>query len=197
MRTTIPTVRVAEITMRNLMGGQDTGTPDIRDFLSRAEVLSASGLNVLVSDYSEFYRLAGYLRRQTVKPIALAMGSVSLPDIFDPNFYKDLDGGLLESLGRLFRGDLTLFVYPYLNRKTGELISVENLELPPDRKPLYDFLVRAGRIVVPTNHNPEFLSIDSRAVLKMIAAGENAWEKMVPEPVVQLIRERRLFNCKW
>ncbi|HEY3787562.1 MAG TPA: hypothetical protein VGL71_01850 [Urbifossiella sp.] len=192
-----PIIRVAEITMRNLMGGKDTGTPDIRDFLSRAEVLTASGLNVMVSDYSEFYRLAGYLRRQTVKPVGLAMGAMTLPEIFDPNYYTDLDGGLLESLGRLFRGDLTLFVYPYLNKTTGELITVANLELPPDRKPLYDFAVRAGLIVELSNHNADCLTIDSREVLRMIAAGEEAWENMVPEPVVQLIRERRLFNCKW
>jgi hypothetical protein len=192
-----PIVKVAEITMRNLMDGKDKGTLDIRDFLSRADVPRAAGLNVMVSDYSEFYRLAGYLRRQTVKAIALAMGTVTLPDIFDPSYYTDLEGGLLESLGRLFRGELTLFVYPFLNRTTGELMTVENLDLPPDRKPLFDFAVRAGRIVGLTNHNPEYLAIDSRAVLKMIASGDHTWEKMVPEPVVQLIRERRLFHCKW
>jgi hypothetical protein len=190
-------VKVAEITMKNLMGEKETGTPDVRDFLSRAEVLAASGLNVLVSDYWEFFKLAGYLRRQTVKPVGLAMGTVTLPEIFDPKYYTDLDGGLLESLGRLFRGELTLFVYPFLNRKTGELMTVDNLELPPDRKPLYDFAVRAGRIVGLTNHNSDCLAIDSRDVLRMIAAGDEAWESMVPEPVVQLIRERRLFNCKW
>ena len=190
-------VKVAEITMRNLLEGKETGTPDIQDFLSRADVLRASGLTVMISDYSEFYRLAGYLRRQTVKPIALVMGTVTLPEIFDPSYYTTLDGGLLESLGRLFRGDLTLFVYPFTNRATGELMTVENLDLPPDRKPLFDFAVRAGRIVGLTNHNPDYLTIDSRTVLELIASGNPTWEKMVPEPVVQLIRERRLFNCRW
>jgi len=190
-------VSIAEITMRNLMGSTGTtGTPDIRDFLSRADVLSASGLNVLVSDYSEFHRLAGYLRRQTAKPIGLAMGTVTLPEIFDPSYYTDLDGGLLEALGRLFRGDISLFVYPFVSRSTGELMTVENLELPPDRKPLYDFAVRAGRIVSIDNHNPDCLRIDSREVLRMIAVGNPLWEQMVPETVVKLIRERGLFGCK-
>ncbi|HXD85441.1 MAG TPA: hypothetical protein VN641_03040 [Urbifossiella sp.] len=192
-----PVIKVAEITMKNLMVGKETGTPDIRDFLSRAEVLAASGLNVLVSDYWEFFRLAAYLRRQTVKPVGLAMGTGTLPEIFDPGYYTDLDGGLLESLGRLFRGDMTLFVYPFLDKKTGNLMTVENLDLPPDRKPLYDYAVRVGRIVGLTNYNADCLNIDSRDVLRMIAAGDEAWENMVPEPVVQLIRERRLFNCKW
>jgi len=189
-------VKVAEITMHNLMGGKDTGTPDIRDFLSRADVLSASGLNVLVSDYSEFFRVAEYLRRQTVKPIGLAMGTVTLPEIFDPTYYTKLDGGLLEALGRLFRGDVWLFIYPYVNRTTGELMTVGNLDLPPDRKPLYEYAVRAGRIVQLENHNPDCLKIDSRNVLKLIASGDPAWEKMVPEGVVKLIRERGLFGCR-
>ena len=188
-------VNVAEITMHNLRAGKDAGTPDIHDFLNRADVLSASGLNVMVSDYSEYYRLATYLRKQTVKPIGLAMGVAAVPAIFDPSYYTSLDGGLLEALGRLFRGDTRLFVYPYVDRSTGNLMTVDNLDLPPDRKPLYDFGVRANRIVRIDNHNPDCLGIDSREVLKMIAAGDADWEKMVPEPVVKLIRERGLFHC--
>jgi len=189
-------VNVAEITMHNLMGGKETGTPDIRDFLSRADVLSASGLYVLVSDYSEFYRVATYLRRQTVKPIGLAMGTVTLPEIFDPTYYSNLEGGLLEALGRLFRGEVWLFVYPFINRTTGELMTVANLDLPPDRMPLYEYAVRAGRIVQLENYNPDCLKIDSRQVLKLIASGDASWETMVPEGVVKLIRARGLFGCR-
>jgi hypothetical protein len=189
-------VTVAEITMRNLMGGKDTGGPDVRDFLSRADAMGACGLNVLISDFSEFYRLAAHLRRQTTKPLALAMGTVTVPEIFDPSYYTNLDGGLLESLGRLLRGDMTLFLYPYLNRRTGQVMTVETVELPADTKPLYDFAVRNGRILGLESLNSEFLKIDSREVLTMIASGNDLWEKMVPDPVVKLIRDRGLFGCK-
>ncbi len=189
-------VHVAEITMRNLMGGKDTGVPDVRDFLSRADAMGACGLNVLVSDFSEFYRLAAHLRRQTAKPIGLAMGTVTVPEIFDPSYYTNLEGGLLEALGRLLRGDMTLFIYPYLDRKTGRIMTVENLELPADAKPLFDYAVRNGRIVGLESLNSECLTIDSREVLAMIAAGNPKWEAMVPEPVVKLIRARGLFGCR-
>lgn len=187
---------IAEITMRNLMGGKDTGTPDIRDFLSRADAMSACGLNVMVSDFSEFYRLAGHLRRQTTKPIGLAMGTVTIPEIFDPSYYTTLDGGLLEALGRLLSGQVTLYIYPFMNRATGEAMTVANLNLPPDSKPLYDYAVRNGRIVGLESLNPEYLKIDSRDVLRRIAAGDPSWEQMVPEPVVKLIHDRGLFGCK-
>jgi len=187
-------VSVAEITMRNLLADRDT--PDTRDFLQRADVLSASGMTVLVSDYSEFHRLAGYLRKQTSKALGVALGAVTIPEVFDPRYYADLDGGLLESLGRLFRGNLTLFVYPYCDKQTGAVMTAETLELPSDIYPLYDYARRTGLIVPLDNHNPDCLQINSRDVLKLIAKGDPAWEAMVPESVARLIKERKLFGLK-
>lgn len=68
-------VELFEITMHNLMS---SGKLDLADFLARADVVAAAGKTVLVSDYFEFYRLAGYLSRYTTEPIALAMGLGSL-----------------------------------------------------------------------------------------------------------------------
>jgi hypothetical protein len=187
-------VTVAEITMRNLLTDRDT--PDTRDFLQRADTLSASGLSVLVSDYSEFHKLAGYLRRLTSKPIGVAMGAVTIPELFNPQYYTELDGGLLEALGRLFRGNLTLLVYPFCDNRTGELITAETMQLPQQVHPLYEYAIRSKRIVGLTNHKPECLGINSRDVLKLIANGDNRWESMVPEPVAKLIKERKLFGLK-
>ena len=187
-------VTVAEITMRNLTA--DQAVPDPRDFLGRAEVLSASGLAVLVSDYSEFYRLAGYLRKLTNKPIGVAMGAITIPEVFDPRYYTNLEGGLLESIGRLFSGDLTLFVYPYFNPSTQKILTVENLELPATDHPLYEYALRSGKIVGLDNHNPDCLKIQSREVLRKIASGNLEWENMVPPEVAKLIHERKLFGCK-
>jgi hypothetical protein len=187
-------VSVAELTMRNLVG--NATAPDTRDFLSRADVLAAAGLNVLVSDYFEFYRLAGYLRKITNKPIGMAMGAVTIPELFNASYYTHLEGGLLESIGRLFSGDVKLFIYPYCDRKTGELSTVENLQLPADAKPLYDYVYGAGRIIGLDNHDPACARIDSRDVLRKIASGDTSWEAMVPAPIVELIKERHLFGHK-
>jgi hypothetical protein len=103
---------------------------------------------------------------------------------------------LFASIGRLFRGDMTLFVYPYCDRQTGELQTTENLALPPDAKPLYDYMMRAGKIFGLTNHNPACLAIDSRDILKKIATNDHEWEKMVPPPIVELIKDRNLFGYR-
>jgi hypothetical protein len=187
-------INVAEVTMRNLTADQPS--PDPRDFLSRADVLAASGLTVLVSDYSEFYRLAGYLRMLTSKPIGMAMGAVTVPEVFDPSYYTHLEGGLLESIGRLFSGDTTLYVYPFLNPANGQLMTVDTLELPPNDRPLYDYSLRTGRIQGLDNHRPDCLKILSQDVLRQIASGNFEWESSVPPAVAQLIKERKLFGCR-
>jgi len=183
-------VQVAELTMRNLTG--EGTAPDTRDFLSRADSLSAAGLTVLVSDYFEFFRLAGYLNQLTTKRVALGVGAVTVPDIFDPQHYRTLDGGVLEAIGRLLRNDLTIYVYPYSHG--GKLLTVQTLELPAESKPLYDYAVQAGRVIGLENYDAKCLPINSRDVLKKIAAGDATWEEMVPPEVVKLIKERHLFG---
>src|SRR5262249_39152173 len=108
-------VPLMEITMRNLLSTARAGTIDVHDFLARADVLAASGMTVLISDYFEYYRLAAYLARHTSGKLGVVMGAGSLRELFDEQFYAHLDGGILESFGRLFKNDLKLFVYPLLD----------------------------------------------------------------------------------
>jgi len=44
------------------------------------------------------------------------------------------------------------------------------------------------------NYDAKCLPINSRDVLKKIAAGDATWEEMVPPEVVKLIKERHLFG---
>ena len=43
------------------------------------------------------------------------MGVPSLLEIFDEKYYLNLEGGILEALGRMFKGGLKLFVYPMID----------------------------------------------------------------------------------
>src|SRR4029077_19432788 len=107
-------VSLMEITMHNLQaaGGKDGGNIDLRDFLARADVLAACGKTVLISDYFEYYRPAAYLAQFTKQKIGITMGAASLRDLFDEKYYARLEGGTLESFGRLFKNDLKLYIYP-------------------------------------------------------------------------------------
>src|SRR6202142_396419 len=102
-------VVLMEITMNNLLAA---GTLDAQDFLSRVDLLADIGFTVLISNYSEYYRLTSYFRRYTKEMIGVAMGINNLLEIFNEKYYEDLEGGILESFGRMFRNSVKLYIYP-------------------------------------------------------------------------------------
>ena len=186
-------VELMELTMRNLMAG---GGIDRRDFLARAEVMSALGMTVLISNYARYYRLAAYLSQFTTNQVALVMGAASLTELFDYKYYTNLQGGILESFGRLFKNDLKLYVYPLKDRTTGTLTTVENLQVAPELRKLYGFLVDRGDIAGLDNYDEAALDIFSRDVLAKIKEGDGSWETMVPPKVAEAIKRRRFFGYR-
>jgi hypothetical protein len=186
-------VTLAEITMHNL---QSEGKIDLRDFLARADVLAAAGMTVLISDYFEYYRLAAYLARYTKKKIGIVMGAGSLFNLFDEKYYTTLDGGILESFGRLFKNDLKIFIYPLLDRETEQLTTVENIQLAPEIRSLYNYLVEKRCIEQLDSYDRQHLRTFSREVLKQIQSGDPGWIEHVPPEVATLIKQRGYFGYK-
>lgn len=186
-------VTLSEITMHNL---QAEGDIDLRDFLARVDLLAASGMTVLISDYFEYYRLAAYLARYTKKKIGITMGAGSLGDLFNEKYYTQLDGGILESFGRLFKNDLKLYIYPLLDRKTGMMTTTSNLEVAPELRKLYQYLIDNGCIEQLDNYAPQCLTIFSREILRMIQTGDPRWIENVPSEVAEVIQRRGLFGYR-
>ena len=186
-------VELMEITMSNLLA---EGEIDLRDFLGRADVLAASGYTVLISDFFEYYRLAAYLRRNTSGRVGVVLGAGSLGELFDERYYGDLEGGILEAFGRLFENDLKLFVYPLLCPDDGSLVTVDTLDVAPELRQLYRYLVERGRIEQLDDVRRDVLHIFSRDVLEKIRSGDSDWEGQVPEAVARVIRERAFFGWR-
>jgi len=148
----------------------------------------------MISDYFEYYRLAAWIRRYTSEPIALTMGVASLIDLFREEFYTDLEGGILEAFGKLFTRDLRIYVYPLRDPATGNLATVENVQMPPKVEELYRHLVRGGSIRQLDNYDASVLHIFSRDVLKRIACGDCSWHTMVPPEILDVIRKHHLLG---
>ena len=185
------TVSIMEITMRNLLAD---GEVDLADFLSRADVLATTGHTVMISDFAEYYRLAAYLFRYTNRRIGLAMGAMNLVEILDEAAYHRLDGGILEGFGRLFKNNLKLFVYPYREPRTNELVTIDKLDVPGPLRQLYGYLMDRRCIVQLTDINQAYLNIHSHEVLSKIGRDSSEWEAMVPPNVAAAIKARRLFG---
>jgi hypothetical protein len=196
-------LELMEITMHNLLstggagahsGAQSGSKIDLSDFLARADVLAAAGKTVLISDCSEYYRLAAWLNRYTNQPIALTMGVGSLQDLFREQYYKHLEGGILEAFGKLFTRDLRIYVYPLRDPVTGLLRTVDNIEMPPEVRSLYRHIVECGRIRQLDNFDESVLHIFSRDVLKRIREKDESWDSMVPAEIAEVIKRRHFFG---
>jgi len=182
---------IFEITLSNLRA---EGEINERDFLDRAELLCSLGLNVMITNYQEYFRLVEYFSEFTKERMGLAMGVYNLIQIFDEKYYRDLSGGILEAFGKLFYRDLKVYMYPYKDEETEEFITSENLKVHPRMKELYKFFKNNGRLIDIKDFNPEILHIFSRKVLQMIKDSEDGWEDMLPKGVPQTIKEKRLFG---
>ncbi len=186
-----PALRLMEVTMRQL---EASGGLEPQAFLNRADALMACGYDVLISNYFEYYRLAAYLTRLSGQKLGLAMGIKSLQSLFNEQFYTHLEGGILESLGRLFKKDLKLYIYPTKDPVSGEIESLDNVNIPRSQRKLFEYLVEKGDILPLRHYNPECLEEYSKDLLADIRQNNPRWENAVPEPVIQLIREKHLFG---
>lgn len=186
-------VVLLEMTLKNLT---DDGAIDYLDFLERVDILGTLGKTVLISNYGEYHRLASFLFRYTKKMIGIAMGVPSLREIFDEKYYTDLEGGILESFGRLFKNELKLYVYPLQDSTTGSIITAGNLRVAPNLRHLYSYLLENLFIQSLRDYNPDYLLIFSRQTLTKIKSGDSSWENTVPIQVATIIKERRLLGYK-
>jgi hypothetical protein len=186
-----PPVAMFEMTLRQLQVGDAI---DHRDFLDRVDTLGALGKPVMISNFLRYHRLLTHLSRHTQKPIGLPIGLVRLRDVLDEKFYTDLPGGLMESLGQLFKNGAKLYVYPSLDKKAGKLFTVENLDVAPHLRHLYAHLVENEFIVDIKNYNAGALKIYSGEVLAKIHSGDESLAKLIPPQIFEVIRAKKLFG---
>ena len=186
-------VTLMEMTLKQLQVGE---VIDHGDFLDRVDTLRTLGRPVLISNYRRYHRLVQFLSTYTTKSIGLPLGLNRLKDVLDEKNYEDLGGGLMESLGQLFRKGVKLYVYPYLNRETGKVMTLDTFQPAPHLTHLYAHLVTNGFITEIKNYNADHLAVSSSWVLEKLQTGDREWEKQVPPPIAELIRGKKLFGCK-
>ena len=184
---------IMEMTLENLLA---EGQLNHADFLARVDILGALGRTVLISKFGEYYRLAGYLSRYTNRMIGLVMGVPSLMEIFDEKYYLNLEGGILEALGRMFKGGLKLYVYPMIDERTGKIVTAKQLEVAPNLRSLFQYLIDNQFIEEIAHYHAEYLRIYPADALAKLQRGDSGWERMVPPEVVQIIKEREFFGYR-
>jgi hypothetical protein len=148
--------------------------------------------------------------------IGVVMGINNLVEIFNEKYYEHLDGGILESFGRMFKNAVKLYVYPMrqeaYDRYAGSggaqppapaaahafaanvLITAKNVQVADHLRNLYAHLLENHYIDCIVGFDREVLGTFSRDVLRRIRESDPTWEQMVPPSVAAAIKKRRLFG---
>lgn len=172
------TLELCEISMTNLLRG---GKLDHVEFIDRADALQSLGKTVLVSRLAEFHRVSGYLSRYTNSPVGIVLSIGLLNELFKPKWSANLAGGRLESFGRLFRDRIGLYVYPWRNRETGEVVTADSFRAPDDATHLYRHFMENGRIRSIPYRDLDLLKYTGRDIQRLIRDGDPEWKSYVPE----------------
>jgi hypothetical protein len=176
-------IEILEITMHNLLASE-FDVPDT-EFLARADVLQALGKNVLISRYPQFHRISSYLARHTQAPIAIVLGQPLFRELFNEKWVADLEGGLLEAFGRLFKNRVRAYVYPMGDPATRHLIGAAETDVSAEQKHLLNYLIATNCVRPLDVPEQDFHFLTSADVRSMINEGKPGWEKLVPDIVLQ------------
>ncbi|MFT4901869.1 MAG: hypothetical protein ACI81V_001147 [Lentimonas sp.] len=180
-------MELCEISTNNLLHG---GQVDHEDFINRADALQALGKTVLISRSAEFHRIATYLSRYTAEPIAIILSIGLMNELFKEKWSEKLPGGILESFGRLFKNGVQLFVYPWHNTNSKELVTAENFKAPKNWQHFYQHLMENKLIRSIGVGDPALLAMTSRKTLKLIESGEPGWEQWIPAAALDIVRRQ-------
>lgn len=182
---------VMEMTMQSFF---TDGHVNEKDFLARVETLTSMGMHVLISNFLLFYKLKRFLRRYTPHFMALIVSANYLDKLFTEDHYKDLEGGLLEGLGKLLEQKTKLYVYPH---KSQQLCMTTRSFFPkPHLRHMYSYFVENNQIVDVAGCDETQEYMHSRDVEALLAKGDSKWEQCVPDQVREYIKNKKLFGYK-
>lgn len=153
-------LRVLEVTICPADGAQPLTDDDVLERVGRMNLLGP----VIVSDFSEVFQLAVYLRRFTAEEIRFAMGVSLLALILEERFYTELPGSLLEGLGKLLAQGVKLYAFPMprelvlralsehaphyqVDEGTDGMVSADEIHPCPPVDHLFAYLRAAGWVV--------------------------------------------------
>lgn len=182
---------LCEMTLNNLM---EAGDFDERDFLDRVDILCGMGRTVMISNFREFYKLAGWFRRFRLKNIRMIIGALTFSNVLDDCYYTNLRGGIMEAFGKLFIENLRVYIYPGREKDADEVVTTENMPVKEELRYLYRHLLDNKFILDIPHFNERHLPYFSHIVLKKIKNNDPSWEEMVPRYVSAFIKSKNLFG---
>jgi len=185
------TMLFCEISIDNLLKDQEY---DEKDFLNRVDLINGLGINVMVSDLKHHYEFVSYFDIYKIYKLGIIISSLTLSDLFKKEFYRNLSGGVFEGIGKLFKNNVKMYVYPALQTGTDELLTSENLKIEDETRHVYQYILETNKLSQIKDVDKEKLNIFSKTVLKYIQESNSEWEQMVPPYISESIKAKHMFG---
>jgi hypothetical protein len=185
------------------------------ELIDRIRLVGAMKHPLLVTRHRGWYRLPAYFRLHTTGGITLVAGMNNLVDLFNPEHYSHLEGGVLESCGRLFKDGVRVMVYPMRGDQLRRLIldpvackvcfpesysvaedsvvTAADIQMRPSVAGLFQHLLNNGFLIPITGADPAAMACQPRTLAERIRKNEPGWEQEVPPSVAVAIRSLRLW----
>ena len=185
------TIAFCEISLKNLMQGE---TLDEKDFLNRVDMLNMVGQNVMVSNFYRYFKLASYFAQFKMLKLRIVLGLPTFEKIFHSSQYTDMRGGMLEAMGTLFHENVKLYLYPYTDIATGEIIYPDENHFTGEYQLLWKYLIDTRRILLLKGVHTQLLKGTSSHIAELIETADPALEQYIPKPIYQHIKTNKLFG---
>lgn len=182
---------LAELTLNNLTTSEQI---DPQDFLARVETLAAQNIPVMISNLAEYYKLKIYFNQIKHNDIRILMGANMLKEIFTEKYYEELQGGILEGLGDIFKSNCKLLIYPFKD-ETGT-IEAKSFKPAKNLENIYKHFLQNEMIEDIEPVDKKCLDINTQTIVSEITSKNKSWEGKVPAPVVKIIKDQKLFGHK-
>ena len=137
------------------------------------------------------------------------MGINNLADIFKENYYKNMEGGILEALEyssrktsesmpirsnenslTVIRNNLVKATTLKLASLEGSIVNVENLVVAENLRNLYKYIRENGFLECVNQFDRENMRFFARGVFDKIMQREDGWKDQLPPSVSNLIEEK-------
>jgi hypothetical protein len=185
------TIAFCEISLNSLMQNEKV---DEKDFLHRVDLLNMMGQSVMISHFTRFFRLVNYFGQFKIIKLRMVIGLPTFDKILDSSNYTDLRGGLLEAMGALFQDNVKIYLYPYIDSHSGEVIYPEDTHFTEGNRLLWQYLNITKKILVLKSISAKSLEIRSENITKLIESGDDSLMNYVPEQVYKHIKDNKLFG---
>lgn len=154
------TIVLIEVLMGNVLDEDSAITDeDLKYFAERAEYLCSTGNNIMVSNFHRNNHLAEFVKSFKPKHVGIATNVSNLKNIFNTHQYnkEEYTNELLSYISGMFSKDVKLYAYPYLDKKTNEIVTTQNMPVAEEAQHLFDFLIQNKYIVDIENYDEKFV----------------------------------------